>query len=153
MIKIGSEAPDFTLKDQNGKSFHLAEFKGKKVLLSFQPLAWTAVCQNQMIALEQNFDRLTKLNTIPVGLSIDSVPSKKAWAASMNLKNLRVLADFWPHGAAAKLYDIFREQDGISERANIVVDENQKVVFVKVYPISQLPDIEEVIKFLETGKV
>ncbi len=152
MITICTVAPDFTLKDQNGQNFHLADFKGKRILLSFQPLAWTPVCQNQMISLEQNYARLTKLNTVPVGLSIDSMQSKRAWAASMNLKNLRILADFWPHGAVAKLYGIFRENDGISERANIIVDENQKIAFAKSYPLSQLPDVEEITKFLETGK-
>jgi peroxiredoxin len=48
----------------------------------------------------------------------------------------------------AKSYDIFREKDGFSERANIIVDEDMKVIFAKTYPISQVPDIEEVIKFL-----
>jgi peroxiredoxin len=48
----------------------------------------------------------------------------------------------------AKLYDIFREKDGFSERANIIADENLKVIFAKPYPISQVPDIEEVIEFL-----
>ncbi|MCR4393773.1 MAG: redoxin domain-containing protein, partial [Dehalococcoidales bacterium] len=45
MISAGAMAPDFKLKDQNGKTVKLSSFKGKKVLLSFRPLAWTAVCQ------------------------------------------------------------------------------------------------------------
>ena len=63
-----------------------------------------------------------------------------------------MLSDFWPHGHVAKLYGIFRENDGFSERANIVLDENGKVVFSKVYRLSELPDIEEVIQFLESSK-
>ena len=43
MIEVGSRAPDFTLKDQNGKAVRLSSLKGKKVLLSFRPLAWTQV--------------------------------------------------------------------------------------------------------------
>jgi peroxiredoxin len=152
MIQIGVKAPDFTLQDQNGKPFHLAEQVGKKVLLSFHPLAWTGVCRDQMLSLENNFERLSRLNTIAVGLSIDSVPSKKAWAEAIGLKKTRILADFWPHGEVAKLYDLFREKDGFSQRANVIVDESQIVIFVKTYPISQLPDIEEIIRFLETGK-
>lgn len=42
VIKIGQEAIDFKLKDQNGKEVSLRDFKGKKVLLSWHPLAWTA---------------------------------------------------------------------------------------------------------------
>jgi peroxiredoxin len=149
MIKVGSFAPDFTLKDQNGNDFHLAEFKGKKVLLSFHPLAWTRVCRDQMLSLEKNYDRFTKLNTVAVGLSVDSVPCKKAWAEAIGIKNTRILADFWPHGGIAKLLDVFREKEGTSERVNIILDETQRVVFAKSYPIPQLPDIEEVIRFLE----
>jgi peroxiredoxin len=43
MIEIGSRALDFALKDQNGKTVRLSSLKGKRVLLSFRPLAWTPV--------------------------------------------------------------------------------------------------------------
>ena len=43
MIEVGSKAPDFTLKDQNGKAATLSSLKGKRILLSFRPLAWTPV--------------------------------------------------------------------------------------------------------------
>jgi peroxiredoxin len=43
MIEKGSAASDFTLKDQNGKAVTLSSLKGKRVLLSFRPLAWTPV--------------------------------------------------------------------------------------------------------------
>ncbi len=152
MIEVGSKASDFTLKDQDGKELRLSDLKGKRVLLSFHPLAWTGVCRAQMLSLEQNHGRFDKLNTVALGISVDSVPSKKAWAEDMGVKNTRILSDFWPHGGVAKLYGVFRDADGFAERANIIVDENQKVVFAKIYPISQLPDIEELIKFLENGK-
>jgi peroxiredoxin len=148
MIAVGSKAPDFILKDQDGKEIQLSEVKGKKVVLSFHPLAWTKVCAEQMKSLEANYERFEKLNTIALGLSVDAVPSKKAWAKELAIEKTRLLSDFWPHGEVAKLYGIFREKDGFSERANIIVDENLKVIFAKTYPISQVPDIEEVIKFL-----
>ncbi len=148
MIKIGSEAPDFSLKDHNGKTVKLSRFKGKKILLSFRPLAWTAVCHDQMRSLEDNHMRFDELNTVALGIGVDSVPSNKAWAFSMDMKNTRLLSDFWPHGAVANLYDVFRDNDGFSERANLVIDENRKVIFAKTYPTSQLPDIEEVLDFI-----
>lgn len=151
MIDIGRQAPDFSLKDQNGKTVKLSKQKGKKVILSFRPLAWTSVCHDQMHSLEENHMQFDELNTVAFGIGIDSVPSNKAWAQSMDIKHTRLLSDFWPHGAVAKAYGVFREADGFSERANIVIDENQKVVFVKIYPTSQLPDIGEVIKFLSGG--
>lgn len=149
MITVGMKAPDFTLRDQNNKSVRLSDFKGKKVLLSFRPLAWTAVCHDQMLSLEKNHERLDKLSTVALGIGVDSAPSNKAWGASMEIQNTRLLSDFWPHGAVAQVFGVFREKDGFAERANIVVDENQIVKFVKVYPTSQLPDIEEIITFLQ----
>jgi peroxiredoxin len=151
MIDIGSQAPDFSLKDQNGKTVRLSKLSGKKILLSFRPLAWTSVCHDQMHSLEENHLRFDELNTIAFGIGIDSVPSIKAWAKSMDIQNTSLLADFWPHGEVAKAFGVFREADGFSERANIILDKKQKVVFTKIYPVSQLPDIGEVLDFLSGG--
>ena len=148
MIEVGNRAPDFTLKDQNGKAMRFSSLKGKKVLLSFRPLAWTPVWSDQMESLEENHDRFDNLNTVALGIGVDSVPTNKAWAKSLNIEKTRLLADFWPHGGVAKMLGIFREKNGFSERVNIVIDEAQKVIFVKIYDISRLPDIEEIINFL-----
>lgn len=153
MLQIGSFAPDFSLKDQNGNIIQMSQFKGKKILLSFHPLAWTFVCANQMKSLEENYDEFEKLNTVPLGLSVDSVPSKKAWADSLGLKKLKILSDFWPHGDVAKLYDIFREKDGFSERANIIIDEGGKIIFFKIYPIKELPNIQEIKEFIKSHRI
>lgn len=144
----GEVGPDFTLKDNRGKDFKLSELKGKRVLLSFHPLAWTKVCAEQMQSLEENKETLASLNTAAVGLSVDSVPSKNAWAKELGIKDTPLLADFWPHGGVARLYGIFREVDGFSERANIILDEGGKVVFVKIYGVHELPDINEIIGVL-----
>jgi peroxiredoxin len=149
MIEIGSKAPDFSLKDQNGKTVKLSSFSGKKILLSFRPLAWTVVCHDQIRLLEENHFHFDELNTVALGIGVDSIPSNKAWAQSMDINNTKLLSDFWPHGEVAKSYGIFRDKDGFSERANIIINEEQKVVFAKVYPTSQLPDFEEILKFLQ----
>jgi|SRR3990172_3523075 len=148
-VKTGVAAKDFTLSDQDDKDVKLSGFKGKKVVLSFHPLAWTKVCAEQMQSLEKNHSRFEELNTVALGISVDTVPSKKAWAEHLGIKDTRLLSDFWPHGKVAQLYGVFNEDEGISERANIVVDETGKVIFVKVYPIGQLPDIEEIIEVLK----
>lgn len=150
VISIGATAPEFKLNDQDKKPVSIHEFKGKKILLSFHPLAWTSICAQQMMSLENNKDRFTKLNTVAFGISVDSVPCKKAWAEKeLHISTTRLLADFWPHGGVAQQFGIFRKNDGISERANIIIDEHQKIIFVKVYEISTLPDIEEMIQVLQ----
>ena len=149
MVQIGNAAQNFSLKDQNDKTFDLYEQSQKRVLLSFHPLAWTEYCAAQMKALEDNRAVLLAKNCVPVGISVDSVPCKKSWAKSLAIKETPLLCDFWPHGAVAVKYGLFRDQNGFSERANVIVDEKQKVIFVKVYPVHSVPDIHEIITFLQ----
>ncbi len=144
MVEIGYSVGDFLLKDHRDQFFKSSDFQGKKILLSFHPLAWTPVCRDQMLSLEKNYDRFKSLNTLAVGVSIDSVFSKKAWAEAIGVKNTPLLADFWPHGGLAQRLGLFRYNDGFSERANVLLDENGRVKFIKVYPILELPDIEEI---------
>ncbi len=148
IIKKGEKAPNFKLKDQNGKDVQLSDLKGKKVLLSFHPLAWTNVCAKQMQSLEKNKEKFKKLNTVALGINVDHVPSKAAWAKSLNIKSTKLLSDFWGHGEVAKKYGIFSKSQGFSFRVNIIINEQGKVAFVKKYPISKLPDVKEIIEVL-----
>lgn len=149
-FSIGDEAPNFTVVDNNDSYIRLSDFRGKKVLLSWHPLAWTPVCTDQMRALEANWFTLEKLNTIPMGFSVDPVPCKKLWAACLLIKHMSLPSDFWPHGKVAREYGIFRENDGTSERANFIVDEYGKIFWSKIYPMEQLPDINEILHVLES---
>ncbi len=148
VIKKGDEAKEFALRNQHDEKVQLSDFRGKKVLLSFHPLAWTSVCAEQMKALEAHKKTFDALNTVALGISVDSVPCKNAWAGELNIKDTALLSDFWPHGMIARDYGIFRETNGFSERANIVLDDDHRVIFVKVYPIKELPDIEEILRVL-----
>ena len=145
----GDIAPDFTLRDHHNREFKLSEFAGRKVLLSFHPLAWTSVCAEQMKALESRKAVFDELGTVAVGVSVDSFPSKHAWAREIGIKATRLLCDFWPHGAVAHALGLFREEEGFSERANLIVDERGRVAFIRIYEIPQLPDIEEIVAFLK----
>ena len=147
-FEAGDKAPDFVLMDHNGKEFRLTDFKGKRVLLSFHPLAWTSVCAQQMQSLDRHWEDFKELNTIAVGINVDPVPSKKAWADFLGIRETRLLSDFWPHGDIAKMYKIFRDEDGFSESANIIINENQEIEFVRIYELGELPDINEILTFL-----
>lgn len=148
-VEVGMKAPDFVLEDTAEKEVRLSDFKGKKLLLSWHPIAWTGVCTDQMRALETNYEKFKNLNTVAVGVSVDPAAGKLAWASVLRIKNTPLLSDFWPHGKVAKDYGIFIEDFGMSERANIIIDEEGVVRWVKVYPIAQLPDINEVFEQLE----
>lgn len=148
MIGVGSEAPDFTLPDQFGEEVSLSKLRGKKVLLSFHPLAWTSVCEEQVKELEALYDELNELSVIPLSISVDPVPSKRAWARHMNVVKTTLLSDFWPHGQVSRAYGLFDEERGISRRAVILVDERGKVIYAREYAMNRKPDMEEVMKFL-----
>ena len=148
LIKKGDKAKEFTLKDHDDKEVRLSGLKGKKVLLSFHPLAWTRICAEQMKALEAHTGKFDSLNTVALGISVDTVPSKNAWAKELGIQKTRLLSDFWPHGKIAQAYGIFRGNNGFSERANIILNEDHRIIFVKVYPIKELPDIEEILQAL-----
>lgn len=145
----GDIAPDFTLRDHHNREFKLSDHAGQKVLLSFHPLAWTRICAEQMKALEAHKSVFDELRTVAVGVSVDSFPSKHAWAREIGIKEIRLLCDFWPHGAVAHALGLFREEEGFAERANLIVDEHGRVAVIRIYEIPQLPDIKEILAFLK----
>ncbi len=148
IVRVGTAAPRLALKDQDGDLVNLTTLQGKRVLLSFHPLAWTEVCRLQMQALEAKATDFTRLGTVPLGVSVDPVPCKKAWAEAIGIEKTRLLSDFWPHGRAATALGLFREKQGFSERAAVILDEKGVVRFVKVYPLKELPDLDEQMKAL-----
>ncbi len=150
VVAVGSRVRDFSLPDQEGKEVRLSSLRGKKILLSWHPLAWTGICSLQMKSLEKNRRAFARLGAVALGLSVDTVPSKKAWAASLKIKETRLLSDFWPHGKIARALGLFRTDGGISQRANVILDEQGKVIFVKVYPLKVLPPIDEILAVLQS---
>jgi len=142
--KVGEEAPDFELPAVGDKKIRLSAYRGKnKVILSFHPLAWTGICSLQMQDLEKNIQKFIDHDTVALGISIDSIPSKKAWAESLGVRQVEFLADFEPKGEVARKYGIYREE-GFSERAVFVVDKEGVIQFAKVYPIGEKPDLSEI---------
>jgi peroxiredoxin len=145
-IKVGDLAPDFTLKDHEGRQVKLSSLRGKKVVLGFHPLAWTSVCSEQMKGLEASADEFEKLGAVALGISVDSSATKHAWAGSLGISKTPLLADFWPHGGVAAQYGIFKEAEGVSERAVIIVGPDGVVRWKKIYPTKQVPDMKEIIE-------
>ena len=149
IVEIGTMVDNYVFKNQYDERIELKDLRGKKVLLSFHPLAFTSVCASQMKDLEVEYEKFESLSTEVLGISVDAIASKKAWGKELGIKNILLVEDFWPHGGFAKKVGIFREKEGFSERANIILDEEGKIIFSKVYEIGELPDVDEILKFLE----
>lgn len=149
-VHVGEMAPDFELESHKGCSVKLSDFQGRQnVIMVFHPLAWTPVCASQLQNYEHDLEWFHSHDAHVLGLSVDAIPSKIAWAESLNGITYDLLSDFHPHGAVAEAYGVLRE-GGISERAVFVIDKNGVVVFCKVYDIPTVPDNKEVKHVIET---
>ena len=148
-LKVGDIIQDFTLQDQHGEKTSLSDYKGKKVLVSFHPLAFTSVCTDQMRALERNYDTFQAANIEVLGISVDSVPAKKAWAAMINIDKMKILSDFNPFAKVATQFGTIVEKLNTSGRANFLIDEEGKLEWMRIYDLPELPDIHELLKFTD----
>lgn len=101
-----------------------------------------------MPSYEEDLQKFEGYNTQVLGISVDHVPCLKAWAESLDGISYPLLSDFWPHGAVAKRYGVFREGEGRSERALFVIDKGGMVRYVDVHDIDEQPDNEEVFRVL-----
>ena len=87
------------------------------------------------------------LHTQVLGISIDTVPSLKAWAESLGGIHYPLLSDFYPHGQVAQAYGVLRAE-GFTERAIFILDKEGIVRYRDIHAIDQQPDNEEVFKVL-----
>jgi glutaredoxin len=101
-----------------------------------------------MPSYEQDLLKFEGYNTQVLGISVDHNPCLKAWAESLNGIRYPLLSDFWPHGAVAQQYGVFREGAGHSERALFVVDKQGIIRYIDIHEISQQPDNEHVFQAL-----
>ena len=102
-----------------------------------------------MAAFEAESAKFASLDTQVLGISVDSVPTKTAWAESLGLKSTLLLSDFWPHGEVAERYGVLREE-GFAERAVFLVDKKGVIRYVKVHPLGEVPDLAELFQQLES---
>lgn len=131
-LAVGSQAPDFTLKDQDGQPVTLSSFRGEKnVLLVFFPLAFTGICQGELDAVRDNLPNFENDDTVTLAISVGASPTHKIWATESGF-TFPVLSDFWPHGAVAEDYGVFNPNAGIANRGTFVIDRDGIVRFAEM---------------------
>jgi mycoredoxin-dependent peroxiredoxin len=126
----GTEAPEFTLKDQNGEAVTLSAFRGDKaVLLVFYPFTFTGVCQGELCELRDDLNRYASADVQVLAASCDSRFAQKKWADEQGYE-FPVLADNWPHGAVAQAYGVFNEALGCANRGTFLIGKDGVIVDV-----------------------
>jgi peroxiredoxin len=131
MLEIGTQAPDFTLPDQNGNMHSLSEYRGKKVILYFYPKDNTPGCTKQACGFAERFPQFTEKGAVVLGISKDSVASHKKFEEKYGLP-FTLLAD--PELVAIQAYDVWQEKKNYGKtymgvvRSTYLIDENGKIV-------------------------
>ena len=121
-LSVGETAPDFELKNQYGELVKLSSFKGEKnVVLLFIPFAFTGTCTGELCAIRDDLAAFQNDNVQVIAVSCDSPFTQKIFAEQEGYK-FPVLADFWPHGAAAQAYGIFNADLGCALRGTFIID-------------------------------
>jgi alkyl hydroperoxide reductase subunit AhpC len=155
VLRPGELAPDFDLPALIGgvkKRFRLAENRGKQnLVLAFYPLNWEPVSTEQIVAYQVEREKFLARNAEVVGISVDSIMNTTAWEREIGPFDYPLCSDFWPHGEVSRKYRVLREKEpfaGASERAVFVIGKEGKVAFSRIYPASQLPDLQEMLRIL-----
>lgn len=120
MIPVtGAPAPDFTLPSTAGGEVTLSGLRGKPVLLAFFPLAFTRVCTIELCDFSKELSAFTGMNALILGISVDSVPTLKAFQAKEGI-TVDLLSDF--KRDVSRTYGVLLDDKFHSRRAYFVVD-------------------------------
>jgi peroxiredoxin len=148
-LQSGMQAPDFTLHSTPDQEMSLHELKGQRVILAFYPADWSPVCSDQMTLYNEVLPEFKRLHAALVGISVDGAWCHTAFGRQCNL-HFPLLADFEPKGAVARTYGVYREHEGVSERALFVLDEDGVVRWSYVSPIGVNPGADGILDALES---
>ena len=124
-LAVGNDAPTFTVKDTNGNTVSLSDFKGKTVVLYFYPKDDTPGCTKQACSFRDAVDQYKSKDIVILGVSADDEVSHQAFTQKYNL-NFPLLAD--TDKSLIKAYDV--DGGGYAKRVTYVIDGNGKIIKV-----------------------
>ncbi len=149
MLDAGTPAPDFALNATPDQVLRLSELRGRPVILVFYPADWSPVCGDQVALYNEMLSEFREYAAELVGISVDGVWCHAAFAADRKL-HFPLLADFEPKGAVSRLYGVYRDEDGTSERALFVLDGDGIIRWSYCSPISVNPGADGILNALES---
>lgn len=146
-LQIGDKAPDFKLFSSELKEVSLADYKGKKLVVHFFPMAFTGTCTTQLCTMRDSFGYYEGMNAAVVGISVDS-PFTLAKFKEDQSYQFPLLSDF--NKEASQAYGAFYDEfvfnlKGVSKRAAFVVNEEGVITYAEVLDVAtDLPDFEKI---------
>ncbi|WP_316821585.1 redoxin domain-containing protein [Pedobacter gandavensis] len=151
-LQIGDQAPDFKLFSSDLKEVSLSDYKGRKLVIHFFPLAFTGVCTAQLCTMRDSFGYYEGMNADVVGISVDS-PFTLAKFKEDQSYQFPLLSDF--NKEVSKAYGAFYEDfafnmKGISKRAAFVINEEGKIIHAEVLEdAGNMPDFDAIKRSIE----
>ncbi|MFC9270104.1 peroxiredoxin [Streptomyces zhihengii] len=149
-IEVGDKAPEFTLKDNHGRTVSLSDFRGEKnVVLLFYPFAFTGVCTGELCALRDELPAFVNDDTQLLAVSNDSIHTLRVFAEQEGLE-YPLLSDFWPHGEVSSAYGVFDEEKGCAVRGTFIIDKEGVVRWTVVNGLPDARNLNEYVAALGT---
>ena len=148
ILPPGRPAPDFGLRVTPDQSLSLQELRGRRVVLAFYPADWSPVCGDEMTLFNQVLPEFRARGAELLGISVDGVWCHRAFARDRQLK-FPLLADFEPKGAVARAYGVYREAEGVAERALFVLDGEGQIAWSYLSPVAVNPGADGVLDALD----
>ena len=127
----------------------LSDFRGRPLILAFYPADWSPVCGDQMALYSEVLPEFERFNAALLGLSVDGVWCHRAFRQNRNLR-FPLVSDFEPKGEVARKYGVYRNGEGVTERALFVIDETGRIAWSYVSPITVNPGADGILNALET---
>lgn len=131
MLELGTQAPDFTLPDQNGDMRSLSDFRGQKVVLYFYPRDMTSGCTKQACAFGDLYPQFKEKGAVVIGVSKDTVASHKKFEDKYGLPFI-LLSD--TEKEVIQAYDVWKEKKNYGKvsmgvvRTTYLIDEEGVIV-------------------------
>lgn len=154
MLQIKDNAPDFSLKDKDGKIYSLEEINTKYMVLYFYPKDDTLGCTIEAKEFSSDLKKFEKLNAKVLGISGGDETTKKKFCDKYNLKVL-LLSD--PDFSACKKYDVYGEKSFMGKnflgikRTTFVINKNKEII--KIYEnVKPGGHSKEVLEFIKNEK-
>jgi len=150
MPQVGDKAPDFELKNQDGQTVRLSDYRGKKIVLFAYPKAGTSGCTTQACGLRDEFPRIESANAIVLGLSPDEPADLLKWKKKENLP-YDLLSD--PDHAVLDAWGVWGEKSMYGKtymgviRSHWIIDEDGTVVDAQI-KVSPTESVERATQFL-----
>ena len=142
-IKVGDNAPDFLVVDNNLKNVTLSDTSGKRIFITV-PSIDTSVCDMEVRKFNEEATKLKDVTVYVV--SMDLPFAQVRWCGNAGIDKVKTLSDY-KQKSFGKKYGTLIEEFGFLTRALFVVDENNKVTYVEYCKdVINEPNYEEALR-------